>query len=393
MSTAQKSRAGVETSDVTSIVTIRPVASRKDRRAFLDLPWRLYRDDPNWIPPLRIVQQELAGFRRHPFYEIAEAQTFVAWRNGEPCGRIAAIINHEHNRVYNEQRGFFGFFETVEDYDVAARLLDAAREWLANRNIDQVRGPANPSANYECGMLVEGFGTPPTFMMTYNPPYYPEFVERYGFVKAQDLYAYIGRRDELPKFEARLGPMALKAQDWCQATIRPMHHKRDLRTFVELYNRSFEQVWGSVPLTEHEMAEHVATLRRLLDPRLALVAEVDGRGVGAVIGLPDYNPCIKEIDGRLFPFGFVKLLSRRKQVKRIRVISINVLPEYQRWGLGLSLLRQLVPIALEMGCEDAEFSWICESNQHACASLEKTGVARPRTFRIYDLDGAAKPAV
>src|SRR3569623_588264 len=175
-----------------SAVVVKPVRSWFDRQRFVDFAWSLYRDDPNWMPPLRGNQRELLGFRRHPFYENADAQTFLAWRDGEVCGRIAAIINREHNRVFKENRGFFGFFESINDQMVANALLDAARGWLAARGISQIRGPSNPSMNYECGLLIEGFDSPPTFMMTYNPPYYSEHLEKYGFRKTHDLLAFIG---------------------------------------------------------------------------------------------------------------------------------------------------------------------------------------------------------
>jgi GNAT superfamily N-acetyltransferase len=372
-------------------VEVRPVANWSDRRAFVNLPWTLYRNDPNWVPPLRLLVKELVGYSRHPFHEVAEVTTFLAWRDGVVCGRVAAIVNHEHNRMYHEKRGFFGFFESIDDPRVAHALFDAAQKWLAARDIHLIRGPANPSMNYECGLLVDGFESPPTFLMTYNPPYYERLIVSYGFRKSQDLFAYTGNREQLPKVEDQLGGLADQAQARCEAVIRPMHGtKKDIEIFLELYNRSFEAMWGFVPLSRHEMTEFVTTLKWLVDPQLAMVAEVDGRGVGAVIGLPDYNPRIKKINGRLLPFGFIRLLAKKKDIRRIRVISINVLPEFQRWGLGLVLLRALVPKAMEMGIEEAEFSWIAESNTLPRIGMEKAQVKLTKTYRMFDLDGAAK---
>lgn len=358
----------------------------------MDLAWTLYRDDPNWIPPLRGNQRELVGYRRHPFHDNAQVQTFLAWRSGQVCGRIAAIVNHEHNRVFAERRGFFGFFESVNDPAVGTALFDAARRWLAERGIEAIRGPANPSMNYECGLLVDGFDSPPTFMMTYNPPYYPDLVESYGFRKTHDLLAYIGYRDQLPQVERELGHLAEQAQERSNAIIRPLdsaHFMADVELFVELYNRSLVAMWGFVPLPKDEMQKLAASLRYLLIPELTLIAEVDGKGVGAVVGLPDYNPRIREIDGRLFPFGFLRLLRNRQQMKRIRVLSINVVPEYQRWGLGLVLMRSLVPKALEIGVQEAEFSWVSEANDLARLGLEKAGAKRYKTYRMYDYEPAS----
>ena len=159
--------------------------------------WDLYRDDPMWVPPLRGEFKRLVGWKYHPFQEIGDIQTFLARREGKVVGRIAAIVNHEHNRHFNEHRGFFGFFECIDDQDVAHALFDAVRAWLAEQNMQAVRGPTNPSLNYELGLLIDGFDDPPTFMMTYNPPYYAELIETYGFLKAQDLYAYSGTRRTL----------------------------------------------------------------------------------------------------------------------------------------------------------------------------------------------------
>jgi len=376
-----------------AVIDVKPVTTRGDRRKYLDLPAVLHRDDPHWIPRLRIVESELAGYRHHPFHETAEVATFLARRGGEVCGRIAAIVNHEHNRAYQERRGFFGFFESVDDPQVAAALFDAAREWLAARNTTTLRGPVNPSMNYDCGLLVDGFDSPPTFLMPYNPAYYQRLIEGYGFRQAQDLYAYVGHREQLPAFEQELGGLIDQAQERCNATVRPIVvARKDLALFLEIYNRSFEGMWGFVPLTQSELAEFAKMLRHLVSPELLMIAEVDGRGVGAVLGLPDFNPTIKRIKGRLLPFGFLRLLAAKKNCQRLRVISINVVPEFQRWGLGLVLLRSLVPIAMRLGVQVAEFSWIAESNVLPRAGMEKAKLKLDKTFRIYDLESAAATA-
>ncbi len=374
-------------------VVVKPVISKRDRRAFLELPWSLYQSDPNWIPPLLQNQKELLGFwdllspRRHPFHDHAELATFVAWRDGYPRGRIAVTVNHEHNRVHRDWRGFFGFFDSVDDQDVAAALFDRARAWLAERGIHRLRGPANPSMNYECGLLVEGFDSPPTFMMTYNPPYYERLFADYGFEKAHDLLAFEGQRAQLPDVESQLGNLAEQAQARCHAIIRPLNTARfrdDVELFVDLYNRSCVSMWGFVPLPPDEIRKLAGSLRHLLVPELAMFAEVDGQGVGAVIGLPDYNPRIRDINGKLYPLGFLKLLRNPRGIRRIRVLSIAVVPEYQRWGLGLVLMRSLVPKAMELGVEEAEFSWVSEANTLARMGLEKAGARLKKTYRMYD---------
>jgi GNAT superfamily N-acetyltransferase len=372
-----------------SQVVVHPVVSRSQRKAFLGFPWALYQNDPNWIPPLRSNQEELVGYRSHPFYERNRVQTFIAYRDGELCGRIAAIINEGHIERYQERRGFFGFFECVDDQEVANRLFDAARQWLGQSDVRAVRGPANPSMNYELGLLIEGFDTPPTFMMTYNPPYYARLIETYGFHKTQDLYAYEGHIDMLPKVAAKLGPISEQIKEHFQVTVRPMDRSRfleDVRTFLDIYNRSLTNTWGFVPMSAKEVQHTAKGLRYLIVPELALAAVIDGRIVGAAFALPDFNPRIKAIDGRLFPFGFIRLLRHKERIKRLRMISTNVLPEYQLSGVGLVLMAGLAPKALEWGVEEAEFSWVLESNDLSRGSLEKGGAKRNKTYRLYDLD-------
>ncbi len=371
---------------------VKRVTSRAQRKQFLNLPWQIYRGDPHWVPPLRLNQKELVNYRRHPFYDQAEIATFLATQDGAPCGRIAAIVNHAHNKRHNEQIGFFGFFESVDNPQVAHGLLDAARGWLAERDIHAIRGPANPSLNYECGLLVEGFDDAPFFMMTYNPPYYPGLIESYGFEKSQDLYAFWGHVQQLDELDEKLVYMTERAKEEFNVCLRPMDRKnfrREVAMFLDVYNRSLDGTWGFVPLSDSEMKHTGAGLKHLIVPELAIVAEVDNKPIGAVFGFLDYNPRIREIDGRLFPFGFLKLLRNRQALKRIRLISTNVVPEYQRWGIGLVLLSGLIPKVREWGIEEAEFSWVLESNDLSRKSLEKGGAKRTKTYRIYDYQASS----
>ncbi len=372
-------------------VTIRPVETRRDRKQFVQLPWSIYRDDPYWIPPLRRNLEELVGFRRHPFHDVADVRTWLALRDGQPAGRIAAIVNHVHNRKYNERRGFFGFFETVDDPAVAHGLFDAARQWLADRGITLLRGPVNPSLNYELGLLIDGFDSAPTFMMTYNPPYYAPLIESYGFTKSQDLYAFWGHVDMLASLDRKLEFVVREATQRFGIHLRCLDRRRfheEIRTFLNIYNASLEGTWGFTPLSPGEIDHTSAALRRLIVPELTTAAVVEGRTVAVAFGLLDYNPRIKLIRGRLYPFGFLRLLNRRRQIKRIRLISTNVLPEYQRWGLGLVVLARLVPEILKWGIEEAEFSWVLESNHLSFKSLQRGGAKLTKTYRIYDYPGA-----
>ncbi len=368
-------------------VEIVEVQSRSDRKRFLTFPWQHYRNDPNWIPPLRGNQKELVNYTRHPFYDEAEIQTFLAIRQGKVVGRIAAIIDNAHNRYNKEQRGMFGFFESVNDREVSDALFSACRGWFSERDIHDMRGPLNPSMNYECGLLIEGFDTPPTFMMTYNHDYYQSLIEGYGFEKAQDLLAFYGHVDMLDTLDEKFKFVETEAIRRFNLKLRKIDTKqfdRDVRTFLDIYNKSLPGQWGFVPLSDSELKHMAGGLKHLIVPQMTSIAEDDSGPVGVVFGLLDYNPLIRKIDGRLFPFGFLTLLRQRKHIKRVRLISTNVVPQYQKWGLGLVLMARLVPEAIEWGIVDAEFSWVLESNKLSRGTLERSGAKRIKTYRIFD---------
>ncbi len=367
---------------------ILPAVSWFDRRAFLHLPWKLHSKDPLWVPPLRGQQKELVGFARHPFYETAKSQAFVAKLGKEVVGRVVAIDNEAQHRVRgSEGVGYVGFFESINDPEVAKGLFGAAEDWLAKRNLTTMRGPMNPSVNYECGLLVDNFEMPPTFMMTYNPPYYPQLWESSGFTKAQDLFSFVGLRKTLSTLEQKMFFVVEEATRRFKIHLRPMDQRyftRDVRIFLQIYNASLVGNWGHVPMSDAEVKHAAEGLKHLLIPQLTLIAEIEGKPIGATLGLLDYNPIIKRIDGRLFPFGFLRLFRERKHLTRIRVVSTNVLPEYRMWGIGVVLAAHLVPPAIQFGIEEGEFSWVLESNSLSRGTLERANLKVEKVHRIYD---------
>jgi len=375
-------------------VTVRPVETRAEQKRFVQLPWRIYRDDPCWMPPLIMSQEELLGFRPCPFYEKSRSRSFLASRGGADVGRITAIVNAGHIERYQEQRGFFGFFECDDDPAAAKALFDAAKAWLHAQGMTSIRGPVNPSLNYECGLLIEGFDTPPFFMMTHNKPYYAGLIESQGFVKIEDLYAFWGRLSMLESIDSKLGVMVEGVKERFGVTVRPLDRSRfdeEVRMFLDIYNSSLGGTWGFVPLTPGEVKHMAASLKHLIVPELALVAEVEGKPIGSVFCLLDYNPRIKAINGRLFPFGFLKLLWNKKAIKRMRAISTNVIPEYQAWGVGLVLHAALVPRLYDWGMDEVEFSWVLESNHLSKRTLERGGALVTKKYRIYQ-DDPPRPA-
>lgn len=364
-----------------------PVRTRREQRQFLALPWQLHRQDPHWVPPLRAQQQELAGFRKHPFYENAEAQTFLARRGGKPLGRIWAAVNQNYLKQYDQPTGFFGFFECINEPAVAQALVAAAGSWLREHGMTAIQGPVNPSLNYECGLLVEGFDSLPTLMMTYNPPYYPELLESAGLVKIQDLYTFWQDMSFGAEFAAKLLPMAQKCKERFGIRTRMMNvsnFREEMLDFLTLYNRSLVGTWGFVPFTAKELEKVGNEMRHLIVPELTCVAEAEGKPIGAMFALLDYNPRIRQIDGRLFPFGFLRLLLRKRQIHYARVLSANIVPEYQSWGVGLVLLSDLIPRLQQWPLKEIEFSWVLESNRLSRASLERSGAIRTKVHRIYE---------
>ena len=371
-------------------IVVEHVKTARQRKQFLELPWKIYRGDPNWIPPLRFDQKENVGYIHNPFYERNQIQTFLAYRGSEVVGRIGAILNQGHIERYDDQRGFFGFFESVDDQEVANGLFDAARDWFADQGIFKLRGPANPSLNTTVGLLIDGFDIPPTFMMTYNPPYYERLIENYGFRKTQDLYAFWGHVDMLPK-------IGREASSDRRADHRALQRQGSAVGHVAISGRGQD-----VPLDLQPLADEHVGLRAHVGRR----NRAHGQGLEACSSCPNWPFWWRSTGGRwappsgcwtttrgsrrstagFFPSASSTCLRNKSAIKRIRLISTNVLPEYQMHGLGMVLMHGLVPKALEWGIEEAEFSWVLESNSSLPRRLKKGGAKITKTYRVYDID-------
>jgi len=368
-------------------ILVRPVASWRDRRRFQRLPWSIYAGDNNWVPPVLAQERELLGWGHHPFFDNAEIVTLLAERDGRAVGRLAVLINHVHNRKYNEQRGFFGFFECVDDAAVAEGLFEAGQDWLLQRGITAVRGPVNPSLNYTCGLLIDGFDCPPCFLMPYNRPYYAALLEACGFAKAQDMYAYEMDTNLLRILVDRYKPAVLAVLNRPDMVIRPMNSARlqqEIETYLDIYNRSLDGTWGFTPLQPQE-ARHIASeLGRLIVPQFTALAEIDSQPIGAVFALLDYNQILGKLNGRLLPFGFVRLMTGRRKITTVRAMSMTMVPGYQDAGLSVVLIDNLTGPAKKWGIERWELSWVLESNSRSRGTLERAGMKRTKTYRIYD---------
>jgi GNAT superfamily N-acetyltransferase len=323
-------------------VEIIPVTGKRDLQTFLHLPYRIYRGDPYWVPPLLFEQRQLLT-GQHPFFENSEIRLFLASKGGEVVGRIAAILDHQFLETHQEPYGFFGFFECLDDAAVTEGLLGAAGEFLKGKGMWAIRGPVNPSMNAPCGLLIEGFTSAPAFLMPYNPVTYQDLLERAGCRKAKDLLAYTLQIWTEPP------PKVLRAAEEARRRgirVRPVVRKNlgeEIQIFRELFNAAWERNWGFTPMTQAEaqwMAKH---LKPLILPSLTLIAEAEGSPVGFLMLLPDYNQALKHLKGRLGPLGLLKFVWYRRRIRDVRLLLLGIKPEYRGKGIdGIYPRRDLL---------------------------------------------------
>ncbi len=368
-------------------VRIAPVRNRQDIHQFTQLPWQLYSDDPAWIPPLLFELKKLLSPKKHPFHKHAEVQYFIARLNGQVVGRIAAIINYQHIQFHNESVGFFGFFESIDDQDVAQALLGAAEQWVGQRGVRSIRGPMSFSTNEECGLLVDGFNTAPMVMMSHHHPYYARLIRTAGYTKAKDLLAYLIdlREDAAPPERLVHGVQRLQKKQ--AITIRSIDLRRfteEIRVLHAIYHRAWTHNWGFVPMTEAEVDLLARTLRRVADPRLCLIAELENRPVGFALALPDYNQALRHMNGRLFPLGFLKFLWYGRRIDALRILLLGTNPDVRVRGLDAMLYLKLWQDVPAYGYRLVECSWILEDNWAMQRGLERMGAQVYKTYRIFE---------
>jgi GNAT superfamily N-acetyltransferase len=345
----------------------------------------LYRDDPNWVPPLRRDVRELIDPAKHPFHQHATVELFLARKGNDVVGRIAAIRNELQLEVHRDLTGFFGLFESIRDESVAHALLDSARQWLVSRGLDNMRGPASFSLNEEAGLLVEGFDGPPVVMMTYNPAWYAEQLESYGLAKSKDLLAY-WRPEATPS--KRLLKVADKLRARYNVTLRTLDKKHfwdDVALVRRVYNEAWQDNWGHIPMTSAELDYMAKQLKPVVEPSLVVFAEVNGELAGFGLALPDLNVALKQMNGSLFPFGWAKALWYSRKIRTARVITLGVLEKFRRSGVSELIELELMVNAVRKGIVNAEFSWVLEDNMMMRTALERMGASVYRVYRMYDL--------
>lgn len=370
-------------------VEVVEVESKSQLKKFIKYPSVLYAGDENFVTPLTVERLEFFDKKKNPFYKAAKTKLFLAYRDGQVCGRIAICINYRHNEYNYEQAGFFGFFDTPDDYEIASKLLRVAMITLKKEGATLMRGPMNFSTNQECGFLVEGFDSPPMVMMTYNKEYQPRLAEKFGLKKKMDLVAYyIESSTPTPE---RIGRVTARLAQRANITIRHINMKdfdNDVQLILDVYNQAWSRNWGFVPMTDEEFRHTAKDMKQIIDPEMVLIAEHQGKPVGFSLALPNINQALIKLKGRLLPVGLLKLLWHTKVSNKInscRLITFGVIPEFQKRGIDSLLYTESVRRGKERGYEWAEMSWILETNDLMCRGCEEMGGVLYKRYRISEM--------
>jgi GNAT superfamily N-acetyltransferase len=355
---------------------------------FIRLPWRLYRNEPLWVPPLISERKRHLDRDHNPFFEHAEAEYFLAWRDGEPVGRITAHVDRRFNEFQDNDWGLFGFFEAEDDPEAANALLDTAEGWLRERGRDRMVGPMDFNTNHECGLLVEGHDRPPQILENWHHPYYQGLIEGYGLTKVMDLYKWwLDEAERDQKLMDVVVELAEKLEP--EHGIRIRHIKKSefdegVRRFMEIYNTAWEKNWGFVPLTENELWAYEKELKPIYDEHWGMYAEKDGETVGAALTLVDYNQILKRMNGRILPFGWIHTLGASRKIDAVRVFALGVKPEYQHAGVAAGLYVEHYKMAASTPQTKGETGWILENNVPMNRGMEAMGGEIVKRYRLFE---------
>jgi GNAT superfamily N-acetyltransferase len=372
---------------VSDPIDVSAVSGKADLKAFINVPFELYKDEPRWIPPLIMDLKDQLNPKKNPWFNHAEAEFFLARRNGRVVGRISAHIDRNFNEFQDNDWGLFGWFECENDPEAAAALYDTAADWLRERGRDRMVGPFSYTTNDECGVLIDGFEIPPAILEPWNDAYYPELFDGAGFTKAMDLLMYkmeIADKEEVRPavFTAasRVDDSSYRFKRFSRLTLNA-----DVDRFLDIYNESWEKNWGFVPLTEEEVRHYAKTLLPVLDKNWAFVViGSDGDNAGAALTLPDYNQVLKHLNGRLLPFGWAKFLWYRRKIDRVRVFALGVKPRYRTTGLAAKLYIEHLDAAERTGVVGGTMGWILEDNRPMNKSIVALGGTVIKRFRLYE---------
>ncbi|NOR12355.1 MAG: hypothetical protein GQ545_03795 [Candidatus Aminicenantes bacterium] len=366
-------------------IRIEKVTTKKDLKAFIKFPWEVYKGDPHWVPPLIMDVKEKLDKKKNPFFEHSEMELFLAYKDGKITGRIAAIIDDNHNEFHEEKVVFFGMYECFDDLETTQALLDKVAAWGLGRGMDTLRGPMNLSMNDECAFLLEGFDSPPMIMMTYNPRYYLDLMEQSGLVKAKDLYAFY--MDATEAMVKKIQGIVNKIKKKTNVTLRSMNMKKideEVEKIKYVYNNGWERNWGFVPWTENEMDHMAKKLKSFSDPDIIIIAEEKGKPVGFAFALPNYNEVLIKLNGRLTPIAMLKFLVYRRKIESCRAIVFGILEEYRQTGLSYLLYDEFEKNVRRKGYKWGETSWQLEDNDAINRFVQSIGGEVYKKYRIFE---------
>lgn len=370
------------------MIQVKPVVSKKELAAFVDFPHDLYKGDNNYVPELHIAQRDLLSPGKHPFHENAEVQLFLAYDGNTIKGRIAAILNKNHNKFKNTTDGFFGFFDAVNDAAVTKPLFAAAEKFLKEKGVTKILGPVNPSTNEACGLLVDGFDLPPVAMMTYNKPYYADLIVSNGFVKSTDLLAYDLSTKDVDQRTIQLKDALLKRLEAKGIVVRNINmkdFKGEVDKILEVYNAAWSENAGFVPMTETEFRYLAKDLKMILDKDFCLLAEHNGKVIGFALAIPNVNQILHTIKrGRLFPTGIFKLLLGLKKIDYLRVLALGVTGDYRKLGIEAVFYADIIERAKKKNIKGGEASWILENNEMMNNGIKKLNGKVYKRYRIFE---------
>jgi len=361
------------------------VSSKKEIKEFVKFVFHLYEDDPYWVAPL--IQEQIDFFNpdKNPYYKHSQVQLFLVKDGSRIVGRISAHTNKQHNSFHQDHVGFFSFFECINNQDVAHILFEGASEWLREHGCNSIRGPFNFSTNEECGMLIDGFKSSPFVMMTHHMSYYGELLEKEGFGKAKDLYAWLLQSDVMPEFLTKIGEAIIaKEPSFSVRSLDKKNLKQEIETVFTIYQKAWEKNWGFVPMIRDEFDHLVKSLLPIVIPELVFIAEVEGKPAGFSVALPDYNQILKRMKGRIFPTGVFKALYYKNKIHSLRVITMGVISEYQNRGIDSLFYYHTWKTGLQKGYNTGEFSWVLEDNMKMNKIAKHLGAHVHKTYRIYE---------
>jgi GNAT superfamily N-acetyltransferase len=354
---------------------------------FIRLPWRIYRNSPQWVPPLIFERKAFLNRRKNPWFEHGDMHLLIAWRGRKPVGRIAAIYDDDFNAQHDHRWGMFGFFECDDDQEAASALVDAARGWLEERGYDRMVGPFDGTMNDEAGLLIEGFELKPMVKQPWHHPYYQDLLEGTGMEKAIDLYMWTLQVDKRSEVAPMIWQVAEQAEKEHGVTLRHMSKKKlgdEVKAFTEVYNAAWARNWGFTPMREKDFEHTAKEMKPLLSEDWIMACEKDGETIAVALTVPDFNQAIEKANGRLFPFGWAKLLWKLPRIDQVRVGFLGVKPEYQHTGVAALLYREHYDMAEKTPQKGGETGWILETNKPMNRAMEGMGGRIAKKYRVYE---------